>query len=95
MWLHVAAINPRIEQSQLLDAPAFAIAMERLRVAGYDHIVIDAPAVLGSADVNLMADAADGVILTARARRTTARDLRRSVDQLGASTVIGTVLVED
>ena len=95
MWLHVAAINPRIQQSQLLDGPAFAIAMERLRVAGYDHIVIDAPAVLGSADVNLMADAADGVILTARARRTTARDLRRSVDQLGASTVIGTVLVED
>jgi len=95
LWLHVAAINPRIEQSQLLDGPAFAIAMERLRVAGYDHIVIDAPAVLGSADVNLMADAADGVILTARARRTTARDLRRSVDQLGASTVIGTVLVED
>ena len=30
--------------------------MERLRVAGYDHIVIDAPQVLGSADVNLMAD---------------------------------------
>ena len=27
LWLHVAAINPRIEQSQLLDGPAFAIAM--------------------------------------------------------------------
>src|SRR5262245_20595958 len=26
LWLHVAAINPRLEQSQLLDAPAFAIA---------------------------------------------------------------------
>jgi len=47
------------EQTQLLDAPAFAIAMERLRQAGYDHIVVDAPPVLGSADVNLMTDAAD------------------------------------
>jgi Mrp family chromosome partitioning ATPase len=34
LWLHVAAINPRIEKTQLLDAPAFAIAMERLRLAG-------------------------------------------------------------
>lgn len=33
LWLHVAAINPRVSQRQLLDAPAFAIAMERLRIA--------------------------------------------------------------
>jgi Mrp family chromosome partitioning ATPase len=95
MWLHVAAINPRIQQSQLLDAPAFAIAMERLRVAGYEHIVIDAPSVLGSADVNLMSDAADVVLLAAHARRTTARELRKAVDQVGADKVVGSVLVED
>ncbi len=94
LWLHVAAINPRIEKTQLLDGPAFAIAMERLRLGGYDHIVIDAPPVLGSADVNLMADAADAVLLTLRARVTTTRDLRRAIDQIGASKVAGTVLVE-
>jgi Mrp family chromosome partitioning ATPase len=94
LWLHVAAVNPRIEQSQLLDAPAFAIAMERLRIGGYDHIVIDTPPVLGSADVNLIQDAADGVVLAIRARHTTARQLRRAVDQLGANKVIGTVLLE-
>ena len=94
MWLHVAALNPRIDKSQLLDGPAFAIAMERLRAAGYDHIVIDAPPVLGSADVNLMADAADTVLLALRARRSTSRDLRRAIDQVGASKVVGTVLIE-
>ena len=94
LWLHVAPISPRIEKSQLLDAPAFAIAMERLRTAGYEHIVIDAPPVLGSADVNLMADAADAVLLAVRARRSTARDVRKSIDQLGASKVVGTVLVQ-
>jgi Mrp family chromosome partitioning ATPase len=94
LWLHVAAINPRIEKTQLLDAPAFAIAMERLRLAGYDHIVIDAPPVLGSADVNLMADAADTCIFALRAEVTTTRDLRRAIEQLGASKVAGTVLVE-
>ena len=93
MWLHVAAINPRIEKTQLLDAPAFGIAMERLRLAGYEHIVIDAPSVLGSADVNLMADAADAVVFALRARRSNSRDLRKAIDQLGASKVAGTVLI--
>ena len=94
LWLHVAAISPRIEKTQLLDGPAFAIAMERLRVAGYEHIVIDAPPVLGSADVNLMADAADGVLLAVKSRRSTTRDLRKAIEQIGASKVLGTVLVQ-
>ena len=94
MWLHVAAINPRNEKKQLLDGPAFAIAMERLRLGGYEHIVVDAPAVLGSADVNLMADAADTVVLALRARRSTTRDLRRAIEQIGANKVAGTVLVQ-
>jgi len=94
LWLHVAAINPRIEQGQLLDAPAFAIAMERLRLGGYDHIVIDAPPVIGSADVNLIQDAADGTLLVLRGRRTTARELRRAMDQLSPARVLGTVLSE-
>ncbi len=94
LWLHVAAINPRIEKTQLLDAPAFSIAMERLRLAGYEHIVIDAPPVLGSADVNLMADAADAVLFSVRAQVSNTRDLRRAIDQIGAAKVAGTVLVE-
>ncbi|HEX7836112.1 MAG TPA: CpsD/CapB family tyrosine-protein kinase [Kofleriaceae bacterium] len=95
LWLHVAAINPRIQQSQLLDGPAFAIAMERMRSAGYDHIVVDAPPVLGSADVNLMADAADSVLFALWARRSTTRDLRRAIEQLGSTKVAGTVLLQD
>ena len=94
LWLHVGAINPRIEKSQLLDAPAFTIAMERLRLGGYDHIVVDAPPVLGSADVNLMADAADAVVFALRARQSTTRDVRRAIDQIGANRVAGTVIVE-
>jgi len=94
LWLHVAAINPRIEKTQLLDAPAFAIAMERLRLGGYDHIVIDAPPVLGSADVNLMADSADAVVFALRARQSNTRDVRRAMDQIGGNRVVGTVIVE-
>jgi Mrp family chromosome partitioning ATPase len=95
LWLHVAAINPRTEQTQLLDGPAFSIAMERLRLAGYEHIVVDAPPVLGSADVNLMTDAADGVVFALRSQRSNTRDLRRAIEQLGTSKVAGTVLLQD
>jgi Mrp family chromosome partitioning ATPase len=94
LWLHVAAINPRIEKTQLLDAPAFTIAMERLRLGGYEHIVIDAPPVLGSADVNLMSDSADAVVFSLRARQSNTRDVRRAIDQLGSNKVAGTVILE-
>lgn len=93
LWLHVGAVNPKIDKTQLLDGPAFAISLERLRLGGYDHVVIDAPPVLGSADVNLMADAADTVLLAMRARTSTTRDLRTAIDQLGPGKVAGTVLV--
>ena len=93
-FLHVGAIDPKFQRGQLLDGPAFAIAIERLRLAGYDHIVVDAPPILGSADVNLMADAADTVLLALKARKSTARDLREATEQLGARKVGGTVLVE-
>lgn len=92
--LHVAAIRQDTPHGQLLDALAFGTAMERLRMAGYDHIVIDAPAVLGSAEVNLIQDAADGVLLVCRARDTTARMLRTAVEQLRPTKIIGTVLMD-
>ena len=94
LCLHVAAINPRRDPGRLLDAPAFAIAMERLRLGPYDHIVIDCPSVLGGADVNLIQDSADGVLLVARRARSTARDLTQAVEQLSPTKVLGTALLE-
>ena len=94
MWLHVAAINPRRDAGKVRDAPSFGIALERLRLGPYDHIVIDCPAVLGTADVNLIQDAADGVLLVARRRTTTVRDVRRAVEQLTPTKVLGTALLE-
>lgn len=94
LWLHVAAVNPKPDHAQLLDAPAFAIAMERLRLGGYDHIVIDAPPVQGTAEVNLLQDAADGVVMVTRARRTTRRQLRTAIEQISPRKVLGTVMLD-
>jgi Mrp family chromosome partitioning ATPase len=92
--LQVAAINPRRDAGRLLDAPAFAIATDRLRLGPYDHIVLDCPGVLGGAEVNLIQDSADGVLLVTRRKSSTARDLRRAVEQLTPSRILGTTLIE-
>ena len=90
--LHVAAANPRPEP--LLDAPAFAFAMERLRAAGYDYIILDSPAVLGTAEVNLIQDSADGVLLTTRAGHSRRADLRNAIEQLAPAPILGVVVVD-
>jgi Mrp family chromosome partitioning ATPase len=92
--LHVAAIDPRNERNQRLDAPAFAIAMDRLRLGPYQHIVVDCPSVIGNADVNLIQDSTDGVLLAARTKQVTARDIRNAVDQLTPTKILGTALFE-
>ena len=94
LWLHVAAINPAGDRTQILDAPAFAIAMERLRLGGYDHIVVDTPSVLGSADINLIQDAVDAIALVAAAKKSTARDMRRTLDQLGDHKIVGAIFLQ-
>ncbi len=92
--LHVGAIDPRSEQRTRLDAPAFAVAMERLRLGPYEHIVIDCPSVIGNADVNLIQDSTDGVLLATRTKSVTTRDIRTAVDQLTPTKILGTTLFE-
>jgi Mrp family chromosome partitioning ATPase len=92
--LHVAPLARTVEPRQLLDGLAFGIAMEQLRLAGYDHVVVDTPPVLGSAEVNMMVEATDVILLVARARRSTARDLQRAIDQLATPKIAGTVLLD-
>jgi Mrp family chromosome partitioning ATPase len=93
-WLHVAAVKPDVRDRPFVDGPAFAIAIDQLRHAGYDYVVIDTPAVLGTADVNLTQDCADGVLFVSRARHTASRHLTRAVDQLQPGKVLGVVLLE-
>ncbi|RMH38847.1 MAG: tyrosine-protein kinase family protein [Deltaproteobacteria bacterium] len=91
--IHVAAADLRSDRVPLVDAPAFAFAIEQMRLAGYDYIVIDAPAVLGSAEVNLLQDAADGVLLVVRGGSSRRRELRAAVEQLAPETLLGVALL--
>ncbi len=92
-YLHVAAVSPDAPRRALVDGPAVGIALEQLRAADYHTIVIDCPPVLGSADVNLLTEHVDGVLFAMWVRRSRARMLRKAIDQIGKSKVLGTVLV--
>ena len=91
--LHVAAVQPGTTRP-LLDGLAFGIAIDMLRRTGYDYIVVDTAPILGSADVNLVADFVDGVVLTAWARRSSTRDLQRAVEQLSPARLLGVTLLD-
>jgi Mrp family chromosome partitioning ATPase len=93
--LHVVAVDPAPEKRKpLVDGPALSYAISALKRAGYDYIVLDTPPVLGSADVNLIEDVADGVLMVARAGRSPARALSRAIDQLEPARLMGLVLLD-
>lgn len=94
LGLHLAVADSRSESRPLIDGPALSFAMSRLREAGYDYIVVDSPAVLGTAEVNLIAAASDGVLLTAARGRSRKSEMKAAIDQLGRNKVLGTVLID-
>jgi Mrp family chromosome partitioning ATPase len=69
----------------------FRGALDRLgRV--YDWVIVDAPSVLGSADANVVEEAAHGMIVAVRSGASRGADLRAAIRQLGESKTVGVVL---
>lgn len=92
--LQVMAVDPDAKYPPLLDPIAFSIAIDRLRLAGYDYIVVDTPPVLDSADLAMIGDSVDGVLLVAMAKHSGAKKVRRAIEQVGKLTFLGTLLLE-
>ncbi|MEP7121673.1 MAG: AAA family ATPase, partial [Byssovorax sp.] len=80
--LHVMAVDPTIKRAPQLDPLAFANGMERLKHAGYEYILIDTPPVLGSYEVNMIADNVDGVLFTAITMKSKRSHLRKAIEQI-------------
>ena len=92
--LHVLAVDPASKTSPLLDAVAFANALEQLVDAGYDHIIVDTPPALGGSDVNLVADAVDGVVGVAWVKKSKKSLVKQAIEQLKPATILGVVTLE-
>lgn len=65
--------------------------MEQL-TARFDWIVIDSPPVLPLADASLWMRVADGILLVAREGKTEKGQLKRGMEALGKSPLLGVVL---
>ena len=59
---------------------------------GYDFVVVDGPAVLGSGDANVLENVVDGMVVVMRSAVSKGNDLREAVKQLGPEKAIGVVL---
>ena len=93
--LHVAAMVPPAPSERLhLDGAAFAEALTALRRTSYQHLIIDAPPVLGSADVNLIEQLSDAVLFTVLRTKTSGARLARAIDQLRPTRLLGMALLD-
>ncbi|WP_438008532.1 CpsD/CapB family tyrosine-protein kinase [Sorangium sp. So ce321] len=92
--VHILAVDPRTERPPILDAVAFSSAIESLKRAGYSYIIIDTPPVLGSMDMNVIADSVHGVVMTSLVKRSTRRSLRLAIEQLRPAPILGVVLLD-
>lgn len=91
--LQLAALSASITQGKRLDRALFGEALRGLRSA-YDYIVIDTASVLESADVNSVAQCADGVVMATRAGKSRKSWVSRAIRQLEPARVIGSVLLD-
>lgn len=92
--LHVLAVREDAPGQPLVNGPAFAAAVEAMRRAGYRHVIIDGPEVLGIADMNLIEEMVDGVLLVARAGESTSAELRQAATQLSNLKLRGLILLD-
>jgi Mrp family chromosome partitioning ATPase len=87
--------NQAVEEAQVpIDAVAFASAMKRFRES-FQYVIVDAPPVLLSGDVNLIQDATEAIVFATRKGRSESRDLRRAIEQVAPAQVAAVALIED
>lgn len=77
--------------AQLMSSDAMQALLETA-ARDYDHIILDTPPVLAVTDAVWLGRFVDGVVVVARRGRTLTRSLRRSLQVLASSPVVGVVL---
>jgi len=90
--VHVAAL-PEAPEQRRLERSLLGAALYELRSA-YDYIVIDAGAVLESADADVVGECADSVVLVGRAWVSHKADFVGALEALAPAPILGTVLLD-
>lgn len=90
--VHVAALPDACEYRRL-ERSLLGAALSELRNA-YDYVIVDAAAVLESADADIVGECADSIILVGRAGVSRKADFGSALNQLAPAPVLGTVLLD-
>lgn len=80
-----------IEAAPAVRSPGFTGVLEALKETN-GFIIVDLPATLATTTAAIAAQRCDGVIVVTRAGRTTGPDLRRTLDALQGTNVLGVVI---
>ncbi len=80
--LHALFEEPGVGFAQALYSTHFLQALFFL-APGYDYVVVDGPAVLGSGDANVLAQGVDALLVVAQSAATRGQDLLAAMHQLG------------
>jgi Mrp family chromosome partitioning ATPase len=89
--LHVLAEPQGAGFPESLHSTHFQGAISLL-ARGYDFVVVDSPAILGSGDANVVEEAVDGVIIVTRSKHSKGSELREATKRLGDRKVVGAVI---
>jgi capsular exopolysaccharide synthesis family protein len=84
--------KPADNPAALLSSEEFARLIQELRLY-YDFVIIDTPAALAAADINIVQDLVDGVVLAAKAGTSTKTAVRKAITRLASKNVVGVVLI--
>ncbi|HEX8817744.1 MAG TPA: CpsD/CapB family tyrosine-protein kinase [Terriglobales bacterium] len=90
LWILPAGTTPH-NPLELMQAGALSSLMEQL-AAQFDWIVIDSPPVLPLADTSVWARVADGIVLVARRCASEKKQLKKGLEALDHSKLLGTVI---
>jgi capsular exopolysaccharide synthesis family protein len=90
LWL-LPTGSPLQNPLELMQSGQLAVLLEQLSVV-FDWIVIDSPPLIPLADTILWSRLVDGVLLVARQGKTAKRPLKRALELIDRSTLLGVVL---
>jgi Mrp family chromosome partitioning ATPase len=101
----LTALSPRLDLATLvltrgeplprLERESLALLVGALLNRGYDHVVVDMPALEKCTATAQLLDVPGGVLLAARAGRSTKGALRRAAAKVPSSKLLGVALVDD
>jgi Mrp family chromosome partitioning ATPase len=92
--LCLLTIDPEQTTTPALDAQALAEVVGRFKKAGFGYLILDGPPAIPGSDAGYVSRCVEGALIAVNDKQSRSRQLRRSVEVLGDTPVLGMVMLE-